>query len=237
MIWPISRLAKATANMNSQSEPKESVQRNFPQFSLRTLFKLTLVVAFVMTIGVVSRDSRYFGELYSVWTLVSLLVIVAIWALDQLQLVRPRTVALWSLAIFLVSMCVPSYVRNPPTVGFGWHLAEILLARRDAFGWLFNESSALRWAGITISLKVLASILFIVGYVTLLISLKWKRALIATKCLATIGLISGIATLVTIEFAPVGDPFVPTDIMAPDPGYGLWIASLFALAAGSRSSK
>jgi hypothetical protein len=226
--------------MNSQSEPKEFVQRNVRQFSLKALFKLTLVIAVVMTIGVVNRNSRYFGELYSVWTLVALLVIVAVWALDQLQLVRPRTVALWSLPIYLVAMCVPSYPpdpmfgRNPPGLGFGWHLAEILLAWQYAFDWLFSESSSLRWAGITISLKVLASIMFIVGYVALLISLKWKRALIATNWLATIGVIAAIATLVTIEFAPAKDPSVPTVIMAPDPGYGLWIASLFALAVGSK---
>ena len=222
--------------MESPSPPTETADRSPRQFPLRALFKLTLAVAALLTVGVLSRDSQYFRALGSVWALAALAPIVAVWAIYRLRLIRPVTLAVWSVGLYGLSMCLPAIrvdVMELPDVQPGWLCFVVSFGGSVAsllgIGDIADPGIADFWAGIAYIVGAAANAAFIFGYVNLLVDLKREENLAAAHWSATLGTSLALAAIV-----PMG---LSGGLVNIYPGHGLWVASLLALALGARGAQ
>lgn len=205
----------------------ESVARPPRQFSLRALFLLTLVVAILLTIGVI----------HSPWTSITIAIPLVVWFMDRARLVAPRWLAIASIALFGISLCLPaiqihlsSTLWSNDYVVWGWNaflgtflsIPEILDGR-----WLRSEPDEID-AAFTYLFGAAANTAFLLGFLAYGLSVKFPRARTFARRAATVA-----AFLVVDDFALIVYTGELRDIY---PGFGLWLASAMALALGARQT-
>jgi hypothetical protein len=206
------------------------------QFSLRELFLVTLVVAIVMTAGVLCRESRNLRGLYSVWTLVSLLIVASVWVVYRLRLVRPRILGYGSLGLYSLSMCLPvmpmPFQQNERM--FGWQIAwGTFTETPKLFGELVSEKEDHRWTAGAYMAGSVANVVYVIGYGAALVSLKWTRVVFVARWSGAIAFVAAIAARLMIQ---VGLFAEWTSAPVFYPAFGLWAASFLALALGIRKN-
>jgi hypothetical protein len=200
---------------------------------VRELFVLTSVAAILMTVGVLARESVSFRGLYSIWTLLSLLMIVSVWVSFRLRIVQPPTLAYASLGLYVLSMCLPVMYMPPGNneLTFGWDIAwGSIINLRDNVGLMFEGRG--RWSCIAASLFVggLANVMFVAGYLALLTSVRMRSGVVIARWLGLITFVGAIAARLLADYG-LGGKGYPIVLY---PGYGVWAASFLALGLGAR---
>jgi hypothetical protein len=217
------------------------------QFSLRSLFVLTLVVALYLTISVLNRDSTYARVFSSPWTALSLLPIAALWLCNRWHLLTTRRLVVGSFVAYLIALALPALQFEDDT-SFGWFvwcqsffvgvggLYEELLdlftedpppTPGDAFAlWLIGPITISPLIPILCTMGAIANF----TYLTALPAFAWFRKKRRLQRFAY-----WAAPLAAILSVMVLIPICMTkELGALYPGYGLWTASIFALAIAVR---
>jgi MFS family permease len=200
------------------------------QFSVRDLFTLTLVVSILLTIGVLSHGSEYFGALASPWTAVSLLPIVAVWLADRWQLMPPRAMLVAAVAGYPIALGLPAFAW-PGEIVFGWvawlqsFWGLLLFGDRHVEG-----SGGLFFGPFTIPLSfpiacafgAAANLSYFIALAAAWYSRRKPRGLKLAQAAAI--------TAILFAFAALLPMCLTGELVALLPGYGVWTASFLALA-------
>jgi len=221
--------------MDSRSRPDELPLRQARQFSVRELLILTFAVSLILTVGIVSRDSKHFGAFSSLWALASLAPVAIILTIGRFRFASPRVLAFASIVFYAASLCTPAIglrIFNSPSIIWGWqalYVSAISIVELPDFfiellsfeAWGDDAFGALAYVmgNIVNVAYFLAVILFFVG-------IKKPKAL--TLCRRASIFSAVLATAVMMSLA------LTTDLTAIYPGYGLWVASCLALAFAAR---
>jgi hypothetical protein len=191
------------------------------QFSLRFLFKLTLVIAILLTIGV----------FHSLWTPFTIAIPLAVWFIDHVRLVTPRWLAHASIALFGISLCVPAFslrIMGPPDLIFGWLLfAGSFMVLPDIFfsEFLVSEPSEFPFA-LAYTAGAAANVCFLTGYIAHFFAQKSPRASTYARRAALLTLPLAGIDLVALLTAD--------EVVLIYPGFGCWTAAMLALYLGMR---
>jgi hypothetical protein len=107
------------ADTSAPSPAAEPSRIGPQQFSLRSLFVLTLVVAIYLTISVLSQDSPYLQVFSSPWTALSLLPIASLWLCHRWNLLTTGRLVAGSFVAYLIALALPA-LHFEDDVSFGW---------------------------------------------------------------------------------------------------------------------
>lgn len=194
------------------------------QFSLRSLFVLTLVTSLLLTLGV----------WFSPWEPAAILIPLTVWWLDRAKIVKRTALARFSFLLFIASLCLPAVALsawNDPDMFWGWQAFAISFAvlPQVFFGsWLSEEPEEIHWALIYL-IGAAANTSFLGAYAAHLFPSRFARVRRAAMALAFIAVVlataNGLLLLFTAEFRGVY------------PGLGCWIAGMLALYLGLRKPK
>jgi hypothetical protein len=194
------------------------------QFSLRSLFKLTVLAAILLTIGVV----------HSPWTPVTIALPLAVWFVFRAKLIRPRWLAHGSIAVFGVSLLLPAAsvrIMGNPEIFMGWFaFAVSFSALPEVFlgDWLIREPDELHWA-IAYTAGAAANFSFLTGYIAHFFAKKFPRAATYARRAAIVALVFACVSLVML--------LMSLELGLIYPGYGCWVAAMLALYLGTRRSQ
>jgi hypothetical protein len=203
----------------------ESTTARLHQFSLRTLFKLTLVVSLLLTLGVMTTP----------WAPITFAIVIAVWFVDRTHLVAPRWLAIGSIGLFGLSLCLPAvnlhfkmtFSSSDYTV-FGWNafLASYVVLPEILFGsWLWNKPDEIDFAFAYV-VGAMANTAYLLGYVANLLSARFPRARTFARRAAILAFCFAAA-----DFSLL---FYTGELRDIFPGFGFWAASMLALALGTR---
>ena len=206
---------------------------NSRQFSVRELLILTLLASLILTVGVVSRGSRYFDAFSSPWALASLTPSIIILAVVRFRLASPPRLVFASAALFLVSLCVPAIslqIFSLPSMFWGWQaLCVSVMAIADLPQLIVELSSIEMWSvdhyGAAILMGGIANLAFILAFLTFFLARKkiGRMSLARRSC----ALAATLAFLLIIPLA------LSASLVEVYPGYGLWLTSMIALRSGA----
>jgi hypothetical protein len=194
------------------------------QFSLRALFKLTLLVAILLTIGV----------LYSPWEPITMAVPIAVWFVDRARLFSPRWFGHASIALYGISMCLPAVsmkILGDPDIVFGWvafYMSFAVLPEIVTWSWPWNEPHETIFA-FAYLVGAAANTAFLLGFFACLLSRRFSSAQTFANRAARLAIALVVLDLVLLLFT--------REFRGLYPGYGFWLASMLALAFGTRRSK
>jgi hypothetical protein len=213
--------------MIDASDPPAPPDRIAPQFSVRELLVLTVTVAILLTIGVLSRGSRYFGALWSLWALAALVPIVAVWLVGRWRFVSAHLLAHGSMVLYLVSLGVPALMLGGDLM-FGYLAWFLSFAGIEPLfdDWRLHAVGETMWYPIACTMGAAANVAFLTAYVAYLLSGRWPQAYTRGYRAENFG--TAFALLVLLPLA------LSSELNAIYPGYGLWTASFLALALGPR---
>jgi hypothetical protein len=204
--------------MNDPSTSK-SEKRKF-QFRIQSLLGLTLAAAVLMALGIAFGGSRYFGVFWSVNSLIAVLPILAVVALNALWNWSNGLQVLFSFTLFFASLVMPA-IKLASDVVFGIQALMFSFVGIILFG-EWGPSGEQFWYPIACTLGGIANILFFVTLVRSLFSgLNARRA-----CQLSTGS-SFLSIFVIFALACSGE------LNAIYLGYGLWAASMLTLAIGT----
>jgi hypothetical protein len=217
------------------------------QFSLRSLFVLTLVVAIYLTVSVLSQDSPYVRVFSSPWTALSLLPIAALWFCHRWNLLTTRRLVAGSFAAYLIALALPALYFEDET-SFGWFVwcQSFYVGPgglyEELHDWFTEDpppapgSAFAFWLFGPITISPLIPVLCNIGaaanfaYLTALPAFAWfgkkKRLHAFARRAASMAAILSVVVLIPI--------CMTEELDALYPGYGLWTASIFALAIAVR---
>jgi hypothetical protein len=217
------------------------------QFSLRSLFVLTLVVALYLTISVLSQDSAYLRVFSSPWTAFSLLPIAALWLCHRWNLLTTRHLVVGSFVAYLVALTLPA-LHFEDDMQFGWLIwcQSFVFGPGELYEKLYDMitedppvtpgNAFALWLIGPITISPLIPLLCTMGaianfaYLTALPAFAWFRKRKRLEAFA-----HWAAPLAAILSVIVVIPICMTEELdALYPGYGLWTASICALAIATR---
>jgi hypothetical protein len=207
--------------------------RQARQFSLRELLILTFAASLILAIAVSSRGSKRFGALSSPWAFAALLPIVAVLVVGRFQLASSRTLAVASIAIYVASLCTPAIGLALGSSSAIWGYQALRFSM-----WIFPElvsnfvecSSLDRlWGPIVYLMGNLTNVGFVASVVLFLVGTKKPSAFTLCRRVALLGAVMATAVLTAFLFEG--------DIKVIYPGYGLWIASLLAMALAAKRAE
>jgi hypothetical protein len=191
------------------------------QFSLRDLLRLMLAAAVILGLGAACRDSEQFQGIYCLWSLLTVLLVGAIWIANRLCLVRPRLLAYRSLVIYLLALGVPTWSNTE--LLFGWQLAWITTMYTVTLN-LFDQYTR-GWLGVAIAFGGVSNLAFLIGYISLLAGIRWHSARRVVGWFAAVSVIAALATEPALALSTTNWTVFPT--------FGLWLASPWALLLGT----
>ncbi|HEY3391096.1 MAG TPA: hypothetical protein VGK58_00160 [Lacipirellulaceae bacterium] len=207
--------------------------RHARQFSLRELLVLTFAASLILAIAVSSRGSTRFGALSSPWALAALSPIVAVLVVGRFQLASPRALAALSIAIYAASLCTPalgfelgssSAIWGYQALHFSlWIFPELVSNFLDS--WTFDRL----WGPVVCLMGNLTNVAFVVSVILFFVGTKNPKAYAFCRRTALLGALMAIAVLTAFLFEG--------DIKVIYPGYGLWIASLLAMALAAKRAR
>src|SRR4051794_39368239 len=131
-----------------------------------------LAVAVILGLGAVCRQSEQFQGIYCLWSLLTVLLVGAIWIANRRCLVRPRLLAYGSLGIYLLALGVPIWSNTE--LLFGWQLAWITTMCTVTLNLFDNYTRG--WFGVAIAFGGVSNLAFWIGYISLLVGIKWHGA-------------------------------------------------------------
>ncbi|MEQ1905908.1 MAG: hypothetical protein ABL888_17090 [Pirellulaceae bacterium] len=191
------------------------------QFSLRALFGLTFAAVILM--AVVFRNSPGFHALWSLYSLIAVLPILVVFVVDTTALINGRRLAIISLVIFGVALATPA-LRLASDLVFGILAFLLSFVGIILFGdW--GPRGEQFWYPIACTMGAVANVSFLVGWVAFLSFVRWRKGIVLARRSSTLG--SFLSLTVILPLALSGE------LNGVYPGYGLWAASLLALALGS----
>lgn len=202
------------------------------QFSVRDLLVLTSVVSLILTVAVLCRDSHYFRAFASPWSAVSLLPVVVVGVVYRLQLAGPSALAIGSILLFSISLAVPAALWGDEVM-FGW-LAwlesfvglQFFHDRHIDGGWLFRSFTIPVSIPIACAIGSAANVAYLLAVAAYWVG-RTNRSVRKLSHRASILAVS-LAALILIPLCLTGD------LSKLYAGYGLWVASMLALALGTR---
>ncbi len=195
------------------------------QFSLRDLFKLTLFVAILLTIGVI----------HSPWTPITIVIPLTVWFVDRARLVAPRWLAIASFSLFGLSLCLPAIELHLSSTMFtndymvwGWHafMTSFLIIPEILRGhWPWNEPDEIDWA-FAYLVGAAANLALLSGVIAYNISAKFPNTRTFARSAAILACLLAAADLAVLLYT--------SELRYIYPGFGFWLASMLALALGTR---
>jgi hypothetical protein len=201
------------------------------QFSVRSLFTLTFVVATCLTVSILSRGSDYLRAFASPWWIISSLPVVLIGLLSRNRLLARRGMASLALALFATSLALPALsievFRGPGTL-WGWlAFAGTFTAVPEILTQLATEGFKDDALGVILYLVgALANVFLIYSFVHFAIAVWRRRSLLLPRRVAIAAAVCVFVDLVLL--LQTGDVYLFY------PGYGCWFASPVALALAAR---
>ncbi|MHB8897807.1 MAG: hypothetical protein ACYC6Y_03565 [Thermoguttaceae bacterium] len=193
------------------------------QFTLRTMFGVALAAAILMGLAVSFRDSRYFHAFWSPHALIAAIPILGVFAVNATAAINERRLAVLSLVIYGIALATPAL-----------RLASDLVSGYSAFllsfigVGLFSDWGSHGehfWYPIACTMGAVANVSFMVGCVSFLTSVLWRKGIGLARWSSTLGACLSLSVILPLALS--------TELNAVYLGYGLWAASLLALALGS----
>ena len=203
------------------------------QFSLRSLFKLTLAAALALMLIVLCRDSPPKGSfgIISVWTFVSCLPAAGVLFVWRREIISSRWLALFSIGIYALSLVLPTLGElKSADLGFVGAYGSVIMTP-EAFHQLSNPPNPGGWfvlkpmGSMAIICGGSANLLFICGYAAACLGMKWPRWTAIARWAGLVALVLGI----TAAFLLMADTDWPTIL----PGCGMWLAAFLAFVLGT----
>jgi hypothetical protein len=192
-----------------------------PQYSVRDLLTLTLVVAIVLTIGVLCQGSRYFGAFFTLWASVALVPIVAVWLSGRWRLVPAPWLAHGAVILYFTSMCVPALTLGGDLV-FGWMAWLLSFVGVLLFSdWQMSLVGEQTWYPVACTMGAAVNVAFVIAYVAHLLSNQRPRIATLARRIAKLG-----SLLALLVLFPLG---LSGELDAIYPAYGMWAASVMGL--------
>jgi hypothetical protein len=221
--------------MDAPPQPAQPCAVRRRQFSLRSLFALTFFTATLLTISYLCRGSYFFGAIASPWVIITLAPIVGGVACHHWQLVATHMLGNSSLLLYIISLALPA-INLGQDIAFGAIAAYLAFAGIFMFeSWwtepsLFSPSWEVRtWYPIAGTMGTLANLTFILAYISFLFLRRRKKAIAFARRSALISV-----ALASLSILPLS---LSGQLEVTYPGYGLWVASLAALALGTSPSR
>ena len=217
---PVRRLHKGHHHMRGSNDEPD---KNPLQFSLRTMFGVLLAAAILMGLAVFFRGSRYFHVFWSPHALVAALPILGVLGVHATAVINERRLAVVSLAIYGVALATPALrLASDLALGCFAFLASFFgIALFSDWG----STGEHFWYPIACTMGALANVSYIVGYVSFLTFVRWRKGIDLARWSSTLGACLSLSVILPLALS--------TELNGVYLGYGLWAASLLALALGS----